>query len=113
MLTEQNIKTIKATIEKTLLQRGFDVNFTSFEFDNKGFNIESEKFQTFPVIFKEITIGNFGGSIGDINEFENKIYIPIHAFYKHFSGGSNGCELFIYTCKLSKVNNTIFDEAII
>lgn len=102
MVTEITIGLLKEKIEIELLKRGFHAQITlEYSERHKNISLISENFQTTPVIFKSITIDNFGGSVKEeiINEIPVlNIWIPVHISYKHFDMGSNGCSLFSFSC---------------
>jgi hypothetical protein len=102
MVTEITLGLIKEVIGTELLKRGFHTPITvKYNERHNHVSITSESFQTTPVLFKSITIDNFGGSIKE--SFKNEIpvleiWIPVHVSYTHFDLGSNGCSLFSFSC---------------
>ena len=106
-ISNQNqMNKLKDFIQDELLKRGFTAKISYFgEVSDKNgskFEFITEEFQTTPVIFKSIFISNFSSSITE-EEIErpdgskitvHKVWISVHVSYKHFGGGSNGCNLF-------------------
>ena len=100
MITEIALQKIKEIVEIELLKRGFTAPIT-LGVDTKKIPhiiIDSEPFQTTPVIFKQITIQNFGGSLQKQDDDIVSVWIPINVGYKHFDHGTNGCKLFTFFC---------------
>jgi hypothetical protein len=109
-LNDKQLKAIKEIITDELLKRGFIAPFESFEEtidDRSGKHrlfIQSEKFQTVPVLFKEIRVEAFSSSVsmevvdsgpeGDSKCAIKSWSASIHVDYKHFDGGTNGSRLF-------------------
>ena len=109
---------IASTINLALLKRGFPSITISHNKNDRypALDIKSEIFNTTPVFMKEIQIDNFGGSISNSSrdiiavDYDGtkyikevsivSIWIPVHVSYTHFSGGSNGTDLFSYHCEL-------------
>ena len=109
-LTQDQKDTLQEIIQTEMLKRGFTAPITSFEEvegRRGGSYIEftTEPFQTTPVIFKEIRVGNFSTSISkEEMEREDKtkytvirFWIGVSARYTNFSGGTNGADLFQIT----------------
>lgn len=124
-INENTLQQITRTLNKALIQRGFPVVTTEIitaRNEKHMIEIESEKFNTTPVIMKSIQIDNFGGSISiqkknviHVNESDPEkrikeveyvsVWIPVHISYEHFSGGTNGTELFSYHCEVFADDN--------
>jgi hypothetical protein len=95
---------IQKFIQTELLKRGFQAPIVEFN-EEQGrsgnrFTFTTSEFQTTPVIFESIVVDNFSSFISSIEEHpDSKVefrnfWIQVHASYKHFGGGSNGCSLF-------------------
>lgn len=102
MLSENTLEQIQDKIQVELLKRGFFAP-VKVEFCNKHKNVKvtSENFQTIPVLFKSISIINFGGYIKEVEESKNKsleIRIPVVAQCEHFDMGNNYAEIFAFKC---------------
>lgn len=89
---------ITQEIEKALTRRGFHVSIRIQEElaqikTRNILKVESDEFQTTPVLFESIRIENFSSGFFE-HEKKRGFIIQIHAMYKHFNGGQNGVELF-------------------
>lgn len=91
---------IQGRIKDELTKRGFTapIRLTQ-QLDRRGevkLVLGSQPFQTVPVLFREIRIADFGTSWTPDTVKVGAMFfsIRVHAMYDHFSGGSNGCELF-------------------
>lgn len=101
-------KQAEEIINLELLKRGFlNISFEELSYDyqtkRQKLTLNSEPFQTTPVIFKEIRVVNFGGRINELEINGNhllEIAIPINVKYDHFDNGSNSCELFTITLRV-------------
>lgn len=96
-------------IKDELAKRSIHVQIPNvvFNYEKGRIKFESTEFRTIPTLFKRITVGTFSTNIGfEVVETTNKdtgeikevmigtFCIPVHAFYDHFDGGSNGFGLF-------------------
>lgn len=103
-LSETTIESIRSHIQTELTKRGFHapVKLEGHTHHRAGYMLKltSEPFQTAPVIFKEIRIGDFGSWVKQDEEHTQRLLVSIrvNAAYEHFTGGSNGCELFTLRC---------------
>lgn len=107
-ITQLALDTIKETIKIELLKRGFlaPIEVSVEQGNYPAIKVKSESFQTTPVIFKNVWISNFGGSVKNETitrrkhndeQYEAQIarfWIDVHVGYEHFDLGSNGCKLF-------------------
>lgn len=101
--TPNQRKEIQKFIQTELMKRGFHAQITTldeteFRDGSIGFNLETEEFQTTPVLFKSIKLMSFNSFISDVKEADNgfeyrTFSISINARYNHFGGGSNGCNV--------------------
>ena len=125
-IVENNLHKIKSFIDDELKKRCFPevseilVNVPN-RMENMHVVLESEEFNTTPVIMKSIKIQNFGGSIwkdidkivdenDEIKKFEIvRAAIPVHVSYNHFDGGSNGCKLFSVSVKIYRGEHCEFE----
>lgn len=105
---------IKESIQIELTKRGFHTPIISLDItkskrtDSHIIEFRTEPFQTTPVLFKEITIGNSVSFVSDVNhEGYREFSIYVNAFFKIFTGGSNSTELFIIYGNMS--DNYIFN----
>lgn len=115
-LTEDNLSIIKEKIQTELLKRGINTPIIKLEeYVRNGshyIQLQTESFQTFPVLFKKLWIESFGTSIMiDTYEEEKikyyRVWIRIYYSYEHFEGGSNGCKLFNFNCNVSLDNKLV------
>ena len=109
LLTSEQIVSVKEAIQLELRKRGFHAPIIDIEetvnSKRKTHRLEftSEPFQTTPVLFKEIQVGSFSSNVfcglsNDplFNEDVLKVSVGVYAWFKHFSGGNNGCQLFSF-----------------
>jgi len=111
---------IKEIIETELLKRSYTCKIARIEveYDRYGklrFIVESEYFQTMPVIFKTLRIESFGSwlskeTIKDTDNFRFVVTIDLHNSYTHFGGGSNGCGLFNIRLFISENGRVTLDN---
>lgn len=107
LLAKEALEAIKKDIEDELLKRGFVFASTSLDLievsDKRKFRLISGSFQTTPVLFKEVFVGNGSSSIkieeGPVTHI--KVWISVQAIWILFSGGSNSTNLFNYYCNVS------------
>lgn len=110
LLTDRQKNSLIEKLNEQILRRGFNVTIKEFEeTETRGtryINFSTEAFQTQPIIFQEIKITSFSTSLSkekgiresDGHEYEiTKFWISVNVSYKHFGGGTNGCELFTIT----------------
>lgn len=119
-LDNDTIANLKDLLSIELAKRGFHAPFTITQeapntrhYDLRLL-IESSPFITVPTLFKSIRFDNFGGAVTQDEENADilRVWIPMHVSYEHFDGGTNGCEIFRFTCGVRKDNNRIFEERI-
>ena len=113
LLSKYQLEALKELIQLELLRRGFTAQIVKIdEVEVRGRRFvafETEKFQTVPVLFKDIIVNQFNSSLKkEVFTRENgtqyemiKVYISIHVSYNHFDGGSNGCKLFSIECQMA------------
>jgi len=116
---------IKEILTNEFLKRGvtapietIKINYCDRGYDRVEF--QTEKFQTQPVIFKEIRVGNFNSSITEkIHIREDKtevnylsVWIQVNYAYKHFSRGSNGCEMFTFNADVDIETGRLWEHKI-
>jgi hypothetical protein len=112
-LSSATIENITVAIQTELLKRGFTAPLSAKE---KGtgergyhFDITSQPFNTVPVIMKEITIeARVWVSESDRKNILN-VGTRVDVRYSHFSGGTNGTELFTFYCLIRNDRDEIFD----
>jgi hypothetical protein len=95
-LTENQLSFVKEAIQDELLKRGITAKICKFEERNYKLEVETESFQTYPVMFKKIHIySHLSGfsMILDKVEGATELYIGLSFRYTSFSGGSNGTDL--------------------
>jgi hypothetical protein len=118
--TEEQLLDIKQFIQHELTKRGFHAKISEFKENrsiHKDYNLfilETEHFQTTPVIFKQLSIGNFGGKIEvtkvDGYDKDQIVFrIPIQAYYDHFDLGRNNCRLFTVTGIIDKKTLGVYE----
>ncbi len=93
-LTKKQLDSLKEIIDGQLELRCINVKTTLIQKTGETSNpldLTSTKFQTIPVIHKNLSIINFGGNIVEDKENKNilNIYIPVHINYE-----GNGVVLF-------------------
>ena len=90
-LSAKQIAKIKEKIDYILEERCIDV-VTTLKLDEKdGFTLSSTKFTTVPKLHDNLSIGDFGGSVREYEDNEDKFefWIRVHANYD-----GNGVQLF-------------------
>lgn len=114
-LTKDILLSIGAEIAEQLTRRGFHAPLSigvGYRRDQEPYiKLESEPFQTVPVIFKEIRICQFSSTLAqdtspdavtaretDSTRDYWSVWIDVHVAYEHFPNGSNGCTLFNFHC---------------
>jgi len=96
---------LKTLVQAELIKRGFKAKLIQFEVCPK-YNIvrlQSEDFQTTPVIFEKLNITHFNGGISketiivddyDIELEVTNVWIAVHVAFTHTDGGFNSTKLF-------------------
>jgi hypothetical protein len=118
LTTVEQRKAIQELIQDELLKRGFTAPIKTFEEtecrrSGNRLEFETENFQTTPVIFKEIVVNDFNTSLSqetkknssDQEYLETNFWMTIHVSYRHFDGGTNGCNLFQISGKFFNDND--------
>ena len=116
LLSEKAINTIKDLLQVELLKRGILAPIKRIEEEegrsgNRYISFNTEEFQTTPVIFKSLMVGNFNSWIKKV-EGGYVVIIDVHYFYEHFGGGTNGCSLFNFQCNVSEDGEYVGDVKI-
>jgi hypothetical protein len=109
-LSTAAIEEVVHGIHLELIKRGFNVTLIS---ESKAYRdgtpyieITSAPFNTTPVLFQEIRIdANIGYKA---EEFGFSVGGRVSVAYKHFGGGSNGCELFRFNCIVGRDNEQVY-----
>lgn len=94
---KETLEQIAELIRIELLKRGFMVDVTCAPTKDNSFKVKTNSFQTTPVLFQEIWIESSSAFFHE-NENEKGVkytdfYASLSVYYKHFDGGSNGCNL--------------------
>jgi len=116
-LATDTITNIHAAITTELLKRGFTAKVVVDEKTSRHgdyrLELTSEMFQTVPVIMKEIRI-NGEITFRQDEENENVIHVGcrVGVRYEHFTGGSNGCALFSFFCRIRKDREDIYEVSV-
>ena len=106
--TPEQRNQIREFIKDELTKRGFHATLVRFEEkanargNKTHFSFETESFQTAPVLFKDIKIGEFNTQINkdEENTVDKEIYnlwLSVYVHYTHFGMGTNCSELFSIT----------------
>ena len=109
IISEKCLLKIKERVSLELTKRGFHVELIDFKEavtkERHRITFGSTSFQTAPVLFKEIIVGNFSSGINKDEREESRkgwtrynVWFQVNVSYEHFSGGRNGCQLFSYSC---------------
>lgn len=105
---------ITDAIATELLKRGFTARLSverkTSRSGNEYLEITSAPFQTVPVIMKEIFIDSRIDSRADGEGF--KVGGRVGVRYNHFGGGSNGTELFHFSCVVFPNREDVYDIAV-
>jgi hypothetical protein len=114
IISPAQVELIKERIQEELTKRGIHAPITTFEeYENthsiceRKIKLKTAEFQTIPVIFKKLRVESFSTNIEKVETTEKvgahyHVYISLHYSYEHFGGGTNGCVLFGFGCKLFK-----------
>lgn len=116
-LTTATIENITRAVQTELLKRGFTARLSVERKETRSgqpyLEITSEPFNTVPVIMESIAIS---GTLYITQSVENakmtEIGGQVGVQYSHFSGGTNGTELFSWSCAVFEGNDSIFKMAI-
>ena len=110
MISTKQMEQIKNRIQDELTKRGIFAKIAILE--EKPTNstsrhlieLQTECFQTTPVIFKRLRVSNFGTCVNKSETIEDchEVWISVNYEYEHFDGGSNGCLLFNFYCDVYK-----------
>ena len=108
ILSQITLDKIKEEISNQLKKRGIHVELTLSQYlekRNSGIKISSTEFTTTPTLYKKCTIVDFGTSLKIDEDREDdkevlKLWICVNASFEYFSLGSNGVELFSFTCNV-------------
>ena len=96
ILTENQLIFVKEAIQDELLKRGITAKISKCEEINERLEIETESFQTQPVMFKKIHVythlSGFAKMLDNV-EGAAELYIGLSFRYTLFSGGTNGTDL--------------------
>lgn len=121
ILTENQLNSIKDILKDELTKRGFHVEINLVEAETRDKNklrLSSSKFQTTPVLFKELSLTDFGTEVsirqhkdifgGDKENEVISIWLSVNVAYTHFDLGSNTSKLFDFTCVMFESNDRCF-----
>lgn len=115
-LSPKTLDVIAESIQTALQRRGFHAAIklaTSIGRDGRlRFDLTSDPFQTVPVLYKTISLINFGGSVTQNKDNEKilDVWLPVSATYDHFDGSGNSCEVMTYFCKIDAETGHVFGE---
>ena len=90
------LEDLSSILSKELKKRGFFAPIT-LEWDEGRclcFKLNSDEFNTTPVLFLSIKIQNFGGNIYTVDEERVEFWLPVNARWKHFDVGQNCTAIF-------------------
>lgn len=93
-LKDRHLNYIRETIQTELLKRGFQADVIELEQKKDKLHFKTDFFQTTPVIFKTLYIGNFNSSITKDFNGNISVFIGVNVFYTLFNSGSNSTNLF-------------------
>ena len=116
LLSEKAVNTIKDLLQIELLKRGIlapikRIEEVELRSGDSYISFNTEEFLTTPVIFKSLMVESFNSWIRKI-EGGYVVVINVHYSYEHFGGGSNGCSLFDFYCKVSEDGEYVGDVRI-
>lgn len=112
LLSDKALEAIKSRIKDEMTKRGIHVEILKFEeLDSERGNkivFETDYFQTVPVIFKTLNLRSYTSGVFESKEVESEVnvWVSVNYNYTHFGGGSNGCSLFDFHCKV--IDDTIY-----
>ena len=109
LLNEKQLANLKEELRIELMKRGFNADLGEVtETDKNKISFESEPFQTTPVIFKEIKLIPWSSNLKEETMEHGviiNVYISINVRYTHFDLGTNGCDVFTFSCSFFKGKN--------
>lgn len=102
-MRQEVINKIQQRLSDELLKRGFHAPITVTEQQRKDgqsyLSVSSEPFNTTPVLFRSLTITDFGSRITKSEDGRSgKVWIGVWASFTTFAGGGNYVDLFHLTC---------------
>ena len=110
--TQEQLNELSIVIGTELLKRGFVAKIETIEEKvnrgNHSIKLESEDFQTTPVLFRNLKVIAFNSAVFETEDEQkdNKVvvgfHIGVYVAYTHFSLGGNSSELFTITGKFSE-----------
>lgn len=114
--TEEQLNQLRELIQTELTKRAIHAKITLFELKEKTnsaiITMETEEFQTTPVMFKSIKVVSSGiikfKYYEDNNTNYANVIMTINFLYRHFDGGFNKCNLMYVTAELSNRGITQF-----
>ena len=122
ILTENQLNAVKLEIKDELTKRGFHVDINLVEEETKHGNklrLSSSNFQTNPVLFKELSLVDFGTKVekttdceifgGDDETELIRVWLTVSVAYNHFNLGSNCSKLFTFSCLFEPSMDQCFD----
>jgi hypothetical protein len=116
LLTEKQKELIKTQINNELIKRGINVelNLVEKEKDDGRSRIEltSTNFQTYPVLYKELSVISFSTTVSKEKEDDNNIiycWIGVSVAVESFNGGSNAVRMFDYKIKFYDNDFSIYE----
>jgi len=94
-LIKSKLPEIQTFVSDELSKRGIHADIIKFALVDNIILLETEKFQTSPVMFKDLNVANFGGSIKVSDDGEKMhIWIPVSYDYEYFGSGHNSTDIF-------------------
>ena len=122
LLTENQLNSIKEVLKDELTKRGFHVEINLVEEETRSENklrLTSSKFQTTPVLFKELSLIDFGTKVsikkhkdifgGDKENEVISVWLCVNVAYSNFDLGSNTSKIFNFTCVMFDGNDRCFN----
>lgn len=117
-LAPETIESIRRAIATELKKRGFHAAINITIRKDIGVKnwllLDSEEFNTVPVIMESLKLYSYGDFTANKERGNSYINVGlrIEVNYKHFGGGSNGCELFRFYCEVAPDNWDIFNVVV-
>ena len=117
-LSEGVLKEIKDRVAEELGKRGFHAPLKISQRTSEGkttrIELESEPFQTVPVLFKSLKVHQFSQSVSRDKETPAllRIWLCINVGWQRWGGGQNGTELFQFRCVVREDREDIYDVQI-
>lgn len=119
MIKQNTLTELKERIRIEILKRSITADFTlTYDADTQRLNLQSDYFQTMPVIFKSLQLQDFSSSVRHLHQHQIStnetidyehyaIYLQVSVRYENFDRGTNGTTLFTVVARVSAETDNI------